>query len=77
MLAFGSGGVQSIINPWIGFAVVMAGWAFIFSGFFVGKDGQVAQGKEMCGNFSVAVNAFQLFRLSAGLLLRLSFGCSC
>merc|ERR1712118_157219 len=31
MLAFGYMGEQSIVNPWAGFAVGMAGWAFIVS----------------------------------------------
>merc|ERR1719316_2547952 len=35
MLAFGYMGEQSIVNPWAGFAVGMAGWAFILAEIFV------------------------------------------
>merc|ERR1739848_764876 len=35
MLAFGYLGEQSIVNPWVGFAVGMCGWAFILAEIFV------------------------------------------
>merc|ERR1712091_716358 len=36
MLAFGYLGEQSYINPWVGFAVGMAGWVFILYSLHVG-----------------------------------------
>jgi bacteriorhodopsin len=42
MLAFGYLGEQSIINPWAGFAVGMAGWGFILFEIFAGEGGQIA-----------------------------------
>merc|ERR1719276_831792 len=42
MLAFGYVGEQSIINPWVGFAVGMAGWGFILYEIFMGEAGNVA-----------------------------------
>jgi len=35
MLAFGYLGEQSIVNPWVGFAVGMAGWGFILAEIFI------------------------------------------
>merc|ERR1719215_1845326 len=59
MLAFGYVGEQSIINPWVGFAVGMAGWAFILFEVFVGEGGQVAQGKELDEYVSAAFNTMR------------------
>jgi len=59
MLAFGYVGEQSIINPWVGFAVGMAGWAFILYEIFVGEGGQVAQGKELDEYVSSAFNTMR------------------
>jgi len=46
MLAFGYLGEQSIVNPWAGFAVGMAGWGFILFEIFAGEGGQTAANKE-------------------------------
>jgi len=42
MLAFGYLGETKVINPWLGFAVGMAGWGFILSEIFVGEAGGTA-----------------------------------
>jgi bacteriorhodopsin len=42
MLAFGYAGEASIINAWAGFAVGMAGWAFILFEIFMDEAGNVA-----------------------------------
>jgi bacteriorhodopsin len=42
MLAFGYLGEQSIVNPWAGFAVGMAGWGFILFEIFAGEGGTIA-----------------------------------
>merc|ERR1712014_38866 len=46
MLLFGYLGEALIINPWAGFAVGMAGWAFILFEIFMGEAGKVAGGDE-------------------------------
>merc|ERR1712038_218460 len=46
MLAFGYVGEAGIINPWVGFMVGMAGWAFILFEIFVGEAGKVAGSDE-------------------------------
>jgi bacteriorhodopsin len=42
MLLFGYMGEAMIINPWVGFAVGMAGWLFILYEVFMGEAGTVA-----------------------------------
>merc|ERR1711991_1088928 len=42
MLLFGYLGEAQIINPWVGFAVGMAGWAFILFEIFMGEAGGAA-----------------------------------
>jgi bacteriorhodopsin len=42
MLLFGYLGEAQVINPWLGFAVGMAGWAFILYEIFAGEGGKVA-----------------------------------
>merc|ERR1719191_2261626 len=42
MLAAGYGGEAGIINPWAGFVVGMAGWAFILFEVFAGEGGKTA-----------------------------------
>jgi bacteriorhodopsin len=44
MLMFGYAGEAQFINAWLGFALGMAGWAFILFEIFMGEAGQV------CGN---------------------------
>jgi bacteriorhodopsin len=39
MLSFGYMGEESIVNAWLGFAVGMAGWAFILQEIFMGETG--------------------------------------
>jgi len=56
MLAFGYLGEQSIVNPWVGFAIGMAGWGFILFEIFVGEGGQVAKGVELNEYVSSAFN---------------------
>merc|ERR1719515_366813 len=43
MLLFGYLGESLIINPWLGFAVGMAGWAFILFEIFLGEASNVAK----------------------------------
>jgi len=58
MLLFGYLGEAMIINAWQGFAVGMAGWAFILFEIFLGEASKVAS-----GNLSPAVNySFNLMR---------------
>merc|ERR1711975_196054 len=42
MLAFGHGGETKAINPWIGFALGMCGWAFILFEIFAGESAQAS-----------------------------------
>merc|ERR1711972_987225 len=42
MLAFGYAGETGIMNAWAGFAVGMAGWAFILFEIFMGEAGNAA-----------------------------------
>merc|ERR1712194_145081 len=44
MLMFGYAGEAKFMNPWVGFTLGMAGWAFILFEIFMGEAGQV------CGN---------------------------
>jgi len=44
MLAFGYAGESKMMNPWAGFGVGMAGWAFILYEVFLGEAGSVASG---------------------------------
>merc|ERR1711937_703470 len=46
MLLFGYMGEALIIDPWVGFAVGMAGWGFILLEIFMGEAGSVA-GKDL------------------------------
>merc|ERR1712232_305593 len=46
MLLFGYMGEALIINPWVGFAVGLCGWAFILFEIFLGEAGNV-NGKDM------------------------------
>merc|ERR1712238_475122 len=41
MLMFGYAGEAQFINAWLGFALGMAGWAFILFEIFMGEAGQV------------------------------------
>merc|ERR1719345_211421 len=49
MLAFGYAGETKVMDPWVGFAIGMAGWAFILFEVFAGesanacKDGSVSE----------------------------------
>merc|ERR1719343_1082167 len=51
MLAFGYAGEAKFVNPWIGFALGMAGWFFILFEIFGGEAGKTA------GNVSQYVSA--------------------
>ena len=42
MLAFGYAGETKAINPWIGFALGMCGWAFILFEIFAGESAQAS-----------------------------------
>jgi hypothetical protein len=42
MLAFGYAGEAGFVNPWLGFAIGMAGWGFILFEIFIGEAGSVA-----------------------------------
>merc|ERR1712029_1183579 len=42
MLAFGYSGEAGFVNPWMGFIVGMAGWAYILQEIFLGEAGSVA-----------------------------------
>merc|ERR1719311_1042119 len=61
MLLFGYMGEAMIINPWVGFMVGMAGWAFILFEIFVGPAGSLARDGD---KISPAVSsAFSTMRL--------------
>merc|ERR1712187_321423 len=49
MLAFGYAGESGMINAWTGFAVGMAGWAFILFEIFLGGAGSAAANAEKVG----------------------------
>merc|ERR1711976_403481 len=42
MLAFGYAGETRTVDPWVGFALGMAGWGFILYEIFAGEAGEVA-----------------------------------
>merc|ERR1712005_32776 len=42
MLAFGYAGETKALNPWIGFALGMCGWAFILFEIFAGESAQAS-----------------------------------
>merc|ERR1712244_136222 len=42
MLAFGYAGESGQMNPWVGFALGMAGWAFILNEIFAGASAQAS-----------------------------------
>jgi len=44
MLMFGYAGEAKFINPWLGFVLGMAGWAFILFEIFMGEAGQICGG---------------------------------
>jgi len=46
MLAFGYMGETQQVNPWMGFAVGMAGWAYILFEIFAGEAGKLAGEKD-------------------------------
>merc|ERR1711879_743718 len=54
MLLFGYLGESLVINPWVGFAVGLAGWAFILFEIFVGEGATVARDAT---NVSAAVQS--------------------
>jgi len=61
MLAFGYMGESHQVNPWQGFMVGMAGWAFILAEIFVGPAGSLAANGD---KISPAVSsAFSTMRL--------------
>merc|ERR1712217_35923 len=51
MLAFGYMGEAGFVNAWIGFAVGMAGWAFILFEIFLGEAGKVAAGGDKVNEY--------------------------
>jgi len=64
MLAFGYAGESNTINPWIGFALGMAGWGFILFEIFAGESAQASG----AGNVSEAVKqAFNNMRIIVSL----------
>merc|ERR1719263_1967248 len=42
MLAFGYAGEAKFVNPWLGFALGMAGWFYILFEIFAGEAGQIS-----------------------------------
>merc|ERR1711953_233710 len=61
MLAFGYVGEAGIINPWVGFMVGMAGWAFILFEIFAGEAGQVAgSGENVSENVKTSFNTMRI-----------------
>jgi len=58
MLLFGYLGEALIINPWAGFAVGMAGWAFILFEIFLGEGGKTA-GQDMSPAVTSAFNTMR------------------
>jgi bacteriorhodopsin len=66
MLLFGYLGESLIINPWLGFAVGLAGWAFILFEIFLGEGGNVASSaKEVSPAVKTAFNVMR-FIVSVG-----------
>merc|ERR1712028_247001 len=72
MLAFGYLGEQSIVNPWVGFAVGMAGWAAILVEIFFLNPAKEDAGEYVSSFFNHALHCHRwLVHLPIGLLLRL------
>jgi bacteriorhodopsin len=51
MLAFGYMGEAQILNPWLGFVVGMAGWAYILFEIFAGEAGSIAGEKDSISTY--------------------------
>jgi bacteriorhodopsin len=66
MLAFGYAGEASIINAWAGFAVGMAGWAFILFEIFMGEAGKVAADVDKVGDNVKTAFAAMRFIVTVG-----------
>merc|ERR1711924_187390 len=58
MLAFGYAGEEHLMNPWQGFAVGMAGWAFILLEIFCGEAGGLA--KDCSAEVATSFNNMRL-----------------
>merc|ERR1712079_486799 len=64
MLAFGYAGETNAMNPWMGFALGLAGWAFILFEIFAGESAQASG----AGNVSEAVKqSFNNMRIIVSL----------
>jgi len=66
MLAFGYAGEAGIINAWAGFAVGMAGWAFILFEIFMGEAGNVAADVDKVGDNVKTAFAAMRFIVTVG-----------
>merc|ERR1712019_263575 len=64
MLAFGYAGESKAINPWIGFILGLAGWAFILFEIFAGES---AQASETEGVSEAVKQSFNNMRLIVSL----------
>jgi len=58
MLAFGYAGEEHLMNPWQGFAIGMAGWAFILLEIFCGEAGGLA--KDCSAEVATSFNNMRL-----------------
>merc|ERR1712170_344887 len=64
MLAFGYAGETRTVDPWVGFALGMAGWGFILFEIFAGEAGQIA-GTKVSENVKASFSTMR-FIVSVG-----------
>jgi bacteriorhodopsin len=60
MLAFGYAGESKSINPWIGFALGMCGWAFILFEIFAGESAQASGANNVSGAVKQSFNNMRI-----------------
>jgi len=66
MLMFGYAGEAQFINAWVGFALGMAGWAFILFEIFMGEAGQVSGNDPKVNEYVKAAFSTMRFIVSVG-----------
>merc|ERR1712054_314333 len=60
MLAFGYAGETKAINPWIGFALGLCGWAFILFEIFAGESAQASGANNVSGAVKQSFNNMRI-----------------
>merc|ERR1712223_1423919 len=65
MLAFGYAGEAGFVDPWAGFIVGMAGWAFILFEIFAGEAGKIAEDDKISENVKTSFQTMRII-VSAG-----------